>query len=285
MTRQLTEVDKNDLVVKYERIVNYTAKRFHFLDDKEEVKGWCLLGLAEAISKFEQGEKKKLEYLVFDETRKALLSHYKRKKKPQSSVNLQSKIYEAKNGEELSLEETLEAEEEHYKESDILELLTEALFEFHDTDKKIITKHLIYDKSYQELRETYGCTESKIRKIIKRGIDAIKLYLSNNDIISDYLLFPKNETGTIKQVQHKVIPEKDYGKIKYIKKHYPHLGYSDIAKLIGSSPFAVATFLDYPTVKYISAGADDSIAEDVLQYCKENYPEKIPGKVKVYSLV
>lgn len=286
----LTDLEKNQFVEKHKGIIIHMANKYKWLDpneDFDEVQSVCYLGLAEAINKY--GYVDDLGGNAFKEIRKKLYQTYRKKDKPLSEVSLEKPALSNKDGDELSVEDLIPCENNMIDSIDINQIISEALFEERPVDKKMIIDHLIFDKSNRQIANENSIPEYKVRKTVGKGITLIKTYLINNDIISAYLLNPI-ETPRKKKtnVQLEPIPENDYSKIKHIRKFYPFLGYSDIATLIGSNSYTVATLLDYPTVKYLQISGqviDPDFEKKILQYCHNRYPNHLPGEVKRYNVV
>ncbi|WP_342432626.1 hypothetical protein [Neobacillus sp. FSL H8-0543] len=278
--------EKNDIVLKYQKIVIYSANKFRFLDpDLEEIKGWSYLGFAEAIQYFEENREEDFAEIAFKKIRSEIVKHYSKKNNrflQQRTISLQSQINNSKDdGDELTLEGTISDENSIFiDDKDIRKMIEEALFEEPVIYKKINMDWLLSQKELNDISKEYKVTLVNIRKILRRGQALIKSYLVNNDIILDYLSFPSEiRKKEEKIINHKIVSPEDLGKIKYIIKNFPELEVNDIAMIINTSAYMVFKLLEYPTASYVRASPDDSIREKTMRYCKKKYPERLPGKV------
>jgi RNA polymerase sigma factor (sigma-70 family) len=282
--------EKNDLVLKHQKIVIYSANKFRFLDpDFEELKGWSYLGLAEAIRHFEEHREEDFATIAFKKIRNEIIKHYSKKNNrylQQRSISLQSKNNNAEDdGDELTLEGTIADDNSIFiEEEDIKKMIEEAFFEEPVNYKKINTDWLLSQKELNDISKEYKVTLVNIRKILRRGQALIKNYLVNNDIILDCLSNPSEvRKKEEKIINHKIVSPEDLGKIKYIIKNFPDLGVNDIAMIINTSAYMVFKLLEYPTASYVRASPDETIREKTMRYCKRKYPERLPGKVIIHN--
>jgi hypothetical protein len=280
-----SENEKNELVMKHQNKVFFVANRLRYFDpDIEEIKGWGFVGFTIAINQYEKNRDQDFESLVFQLVKKEIFNQYREKKRerPKSQRNMEDTIFTGNDGSTVTIGDFLPDDGFSLNEKDIVRMVEEALFEETVLNKKINMEWLFTPKEIEVIAVENQMSRTQISRTIKRGQALIKNYLVNNDIISDYLFHPSEERIKEKKIiNHNPVPEKDYGKIKYMRVFYPYLTVNDIAAVMNTSSYLIVTLLDYPTVAYISVSTDDSIKEKVLRYCKKKYPERLPGPVVI----
>ncbi|MDF2903013.1 MAG: hypothetical protein K0S25_651 [Bacillus sp. (in: firmicutes)] len=273
----------NDLVKSSKKMVYYIANRFRFFDnDFEEILGWCFLGLAEAIRIYETKPEFKFSTIAFPAMKQALYSHYKKSKQCCNSwISLQTQI-----GKDDKTTDFQDLIPDHkglgVSDKEIIKIIEEAIFHENDVFREIILDYYVHDKDKQEISKRCNQPVGKVSKDIKRGEALIKQWLVNNDIISDaYFNGCPN-----KKVEAKMqnINASYYGKIKYLTLNFDFLKRHDIARILGIWPYALSTFLDYPTAKYLLAEPDPTIEKKAIKYCRKKYPERLPSEVTTYKL-
>lgn len=280
-----TDKDRNDIVIEHIGIIYYMANRYRHLDeDSEELQGWCYYGFALALDKYETDNKGiELASLAFNQIKKTLYSNYYKSGKLNNDISLNQPAGVLSEGVNSELGDFQEDEYLHYDEHDIMNMLQESLFEEQGEDKNITIDYLLNETTIQELSKTNKMTIPMIRRVTRRGQDLIKTYLSNNAIISDYLLYP-DDLEEVKKHEYKKTTQKDMGKIKYIKKYHPFLNANDIATIIDVSPYIVESLLNYPTVSYLRSVPDETIKEVVDDYVEANHPGLMASEVKTYNI-
>lgn len=280
----LEEDEINKLIETHKNIVKFLSRKYRFLDTElEEIEGWGYVGLVKALKEYEVDRTRDFTHMVFDSVKIEIFRAYGRSKQPKSQMSLQTSMWEGKEGSSIALEEFL-IDENHlsFTETEIKAMVNEAIFEESEKFKVVIKEYLFSDKNNQEIAKQVGWSESIVRRTQKRGQALIKNYLFNNDIILEHNMNPdEKRKKELHIINHNKIQPTDYGKIKYISKHFPYLTLTDISNLMNTSTYAVHQLLDYPTVTYIQSPPDDSIKNKVLAYCKKKYPERLAGKVFV----
>lgn len=273
----LSEEEKTKLVNDHKKIIYYMANRFRFYEeDVDEILGWCYLGIAVAISKYESDPTVEFSELVFKEIRRVVYAEYNKASNKRSISSLDEPIY---GDEELTLGLLLGVEEYHYGEQDIEQMVIDATILEKEIDRDIIYSYFIDDKSVNELAEKYNLRLPYIKRVTNRGIDLLRTYLFNNDIISEFLLYPEQKEYTIQR--HPVVKNEVYGKIKYLNRTYPFLSTRCIASIMGIDTYNVSVIVDYPNVSYIKALPDDELDRKAQTYIKEHYPYMLPSQVEV----
>ncbi|OIJ17090.1 hypothetical protein BKP37_00685 [Anaerobacillus alkalilacustris] len=282
----LSEDEKTELVTKYEFVVNYYAYRYRYLDlDIDDVKGWGYLGLVHAINKYELNREEDFKGLAFYHVKTEIYRVYFKKgaNRSKKTTSLNSELFD--NG-EGSIENTL-ADEDSLLYFEIKQIAEEALFEESNLLKKINMDYLFTAKELGDLSKEYKIQEAKLKRILRRGQGLIKSHLYQNEIIVDYASKPTEERKKKEKIiNHKEIPIKDFGKIRYLSRHYSNvLQENDIAILLNTSAYMVQQLLDYPTYTYLTSKPDSSIKEKAMRYIKKKYPETIPSEVTCYKEV
>lgn len=275
-----TEEEKDELVEGHRNIIWYIARRFSFFDDDvEEIAGWGFLGLAEAISNYEENRDINFVDEVFYRAKAEIFRRYRKQDKPKSENSLEKELYAGDGGESFTIAHTLSAENQlTYNEFDMLKMINKAMSRSQEIEKNVVKVWLITGKCIEEIAKEYNITASQAKSISRRGQTLIKKYLVDNDIISEYLANPaskqKRPIGEIKRVR----PE-DYGKVRYITINYKDLGSNDISTILNLSSYAVRDLMDYPPTTYRKYKPDASVKAKVDRYYKENYRGRIPSEV------
>jgi RNA polymerase sporulation-specific sigma factor len=278
----LSEQEKNELVMKYKRIVYYIGNRCDFLDkDKEEIIGWGFYGLAKAINDFEKDRDICLEAVIFSKIKSEVFRHYSQNRRPKSEVSLHLDFNSGKDGNSRTLEDLIASENQlSFTLNEIRNMIEEAIFEEKPKNKKIILDWLFAEKSIDEIAKESGISQTLVKRTQRRGHALIKQYLINNDVILENLLDPSEEQKKEKKTTNcKKISSFDYGKLKYMQKNFPFLNVNDLAQIMCASSYEIMKLFDYPTSEYVRVSADQSIHEKVIMYIKRKYPERLPGEV------
>lgn len=280
MTINLSEEEKASLLEQHRGILVHMANKFSWLDEFDDMMGWAYLGFASVINLYEEEEVKEtaIGSYLFGEIKKVIVSHYLRNTSNIKEASLNQPVGEKEDGE---LQNLLEKNELYYNYSHIEQMVNQALFECDPVEKEIIMKYLLQNYKEKKLQMSYGVKSTEFNKITRQGIALIKLHLSNNDIISDNLLYPIVR-GEKSRKPIATLSDETYRRIKYIHKNYTFMTVNGISILLDCEPFAIQTILDYPTTSYIRCIPDDSIKDSVEAYCEKHYSEYLPGEVTVY---
>lgn len=283
MITSLTDEEKNNLVLKNKGIIIYMANKYRSLDEFEELEAWCNLGFSKAINKHKIDSSINFASTAFREIKSTIIQHYYRsRKESKCKTSLNEPLFTSPDGSEFTLEDSVSEDIFRFNENDIIDMLGQSLFEEQGVEKNITIDYLMQGKTIQKLSRENDMTALQIRRIVRRGIDLIKIYLSNNDIISDFLLYPTEEKQ-IKNREYKKVTKNDCEKIKYIRRGYPGISINDIAILTGVESYVIQNLIDFPTGVYLRSMPDNSIKEKVEQYYSEKFPERVPGEVIIIN--
>ena len=279
----LTEDQKNDLVLRHINIVHYMTNKYYYFDsDVEEVRAWAFLGLAVAINRFESNNDFPLSTYAFPAIKSEMLDHYRKRSRIRYEINLQNEVGIGDEGNTKTVEDFLsDTDSIAISDSDLFQMINEATFEEPPLHKKIIADYLFTDADIDNLAEIYKLPKSAIKRIQGRGKTLIKRYLFNNDIIFDFAVDPITSSEPKKINEQRKLNKEDYGRIKYLRINYPHLGWNEYAEILDTSSYTISSLMLYPTTTYLSAMPDDSIKEKAERYCMDNYPERMPSEVRV----
>jgi DNA-directed RNA polymerase specialized sigma24 family protein len=283
----LSEDEKEKLVLEHKNIVNMVANKYRFFDsEKDEIRGWGYLGLAMAISIYDQDREHNFLSLAYTKVKLEIINQYRKREHFRNEISLQTPLALNEDGSSKTLEEFLVNEEQlSFSEKEIRAFIEEALFEETELNRKINMDWLMTVKEIEDIAIEYGISKAQVKRTQRRGQALIKTYLISNDIILDYLMYPSEERKQqIKIINHREVTSEDYGKIKYIFRHFPFLKLNDIALILNTSSYAIQQIIDYPSSTYIGAYPDIAINEKVLNYCKKKYPDRLPGPVVVSQL-
>ena len=288
---QLSEEEKNQIVKKHFGIVYWLANRYKIrfnVEDIEEIQGWGFLGLAKAINQYEKNQKVSFSSIAFTCARREIMKNFIYKNSNYiSDVSLEKKLFNENEEDSKSLNDLMINDNLVYSKLDIIEIITTALSEEPTNFMDINVDYLINQLEIDEISVKYNLPIQKIQRILKRGKTLIKLYLSNNDIISDELLGDYNsiENKNSRSLKKNTkLSKNEIGKIRYIGKHFPFFDYSDIAAILNLNQYEVYVLRSYPTASYYKTPLDDSIYEKAYEYATKKYPERIPGEVMTVQL-
>lgn len=276
----LSEEEKTNLVLDHKRIIYYMANRYRFIEnDFDEAIGWCYLGMANAIAEYQQDTSEEFSDIAFREISKVLKNAYFKTSQRYEYSSLDEPV---KGYDDLTLGDSLTTESDFYDAQDIYRMIDEALFEEEIESKEMLLDYLIEEISMNEISDKRNHRLPYVRRVIRRSIELLRLYLLNNDIISEYLLYPSTEGHKIKE--YKPLDNIDRGRIKYLNKAYPFLRAYDLGIILNIDAQSIATVVDYPTSSYVRAIPDETIEKQAIEYCKQNYYERLPGELVVYNI-
>jgi RNA polymerase sigma factor (sigma-70 family) len=285
LTSPLSDEEKNELVLKSKNIVYYMARKFSFFDrDFEELVGWAYLGLAYAIDDYDQQSDVSFANLAFSKIKSVYYGHYKRQDTHKNPMSLQATIFKSTKGSELSLEGLVADKTSLFLEDKDIELIVKkAVSQMDETSQSIILDFYFRGYETDEIKRKYNASPAALRKITRRGKSLIKRWLSNNDLVSDSLTEGINSEAKKVPSSYNIKTD-DLRKIKYLRHQFSFLSIKDISSITDIPMFNVSMLYDNPTSDYLLCGPDDSIHEKATSYCKEKYPEKLPGEVRKIAM-
>lgn len=288
----VTEEDKNELYIRYKRIVFYVANNYRHLDsaDIEEIRGWGFVGFVEELNKYaevanetdeliEPSERHTLfPSIAFPLIRGAIRDQYLKRSSEKGHVSLDSTIdYEDSSA---LLSETIAYEKRlDYRLCDIVNLLREALKQLPIIDRKTVTYNLMGDDSLWEFSKKFKKPKPYITRAIRRGQALIKKYLADMDIIVEQSYADLKPVITLRL--YKSLSKDEYRKFKYIRTKYPFLSVNQIAEFLDIHPYTLLETPNYPTYEYRRVGIDETIEEEVYKYAIGLYLERFPSEVRV----
>lgn len=272
--KKLTNNEMNDLYEEHKGIIYYMANRYRHLDDDlEELIGWSNLGYAKAMFKYQSDNNIHLVNTVFSEIQDIIRQVYYRGSTKGTS---ESSLYiMTEDGTELI--DFMAEEFFSYSEREIAKMIEQALFEEEVVDRGIAIDSILRDKQVNEIANETKLPKLRVRRSITKGEILLKQYLSNNGLISDYLLYGKARKAKVHDYIR--ITTEDMAKIKYMKLYHQHLKIYDIAKILNLDYYPISVLFEYPTTNYLRVVPDESIKNKVETYCKIHHPERMASKV------
>ncbi len=280
----MSKVDElTSIYKKHIGVFIHMAKKYHFLDSWEEIISCGHVGFMLAIDEYEKSNVK-LATLLFKNIKKVIIDEYFKKNRERERFS-NSSIDTPINDDGDSLSSVISDSSFSYGAKHIESLVCEALFESSQLEKDIVTKYLLHDYEIEDLASIYNMPERRIRLINRRGYHLIKLYLYNNDLISDWAMEPTTNNKVKHISKPEALTEEQSRQLKFIRQTYMNLTRTDYANILDCDIRSINYTLDYPTTTFIRYGLDDSIDDKVKQYIEERYPDTLPGEVKVYEMV
>jgi hypothetical protein len=286
--RKFTEDEKNEIFLKYKKILYSVAYRYrHFDRDIEEVRSWGAVGFAESINYYEKHSETPFPTIAFSRIKSAIVKNYIKNQLYNNKSNIQESAVQGKNGDMKSLEEFLVSDEITLTERDLYKIFEEALFEEVAASRNVTIGFFLENRELIELAKENHINLAIAKRYCRRGQTLIKSYLVNNDIIVDFLMHPSEKDILRKKIKkHKPVNSDDFGKIKYLRKFYQYLSLNDIAIILRTSSYAIKSIVeDYPTAEYLKSSVDSSVEKDAIKYIRRWYPEKLASEVTITKML
>lgn len=188
----LTDEEKDQYARENESLVFYVVKMFqHSSVDYEELVSIAMVGFAKALHAFDKNRNVKFSTYAINCIKNEILFFLRKERNHvKNSISMSSILSMDKNGNSLSLEETVSTldVDERSVEDDIvlsgeIELLRKALKDLSEKEQYIITYRYGLDrgiiKTQREIADAIGMSQANVSKIEKNILDKIKKILKD----------------------------------------------------------------------------------------------------------